>query len=843
MIGFLKIRPNAGSSPPAPTSPLRWEKPGSAALAIAGLIFAGAVAYHNTFTVPFFFDDIGSITKNESIRHLWPPWGMLSPPSGGQAVAHRPFANVSFALNYAMGGLRVEGYHAFNLAMHLLAGVALYGIVRRTLLQPVLRETYGAASGPLAWLSALWWLVHPLLTESVTCVVQRTEVLMGLFYLATLYAAIRAMGSVRPGPWKIAATLACLAGMGTKEVMVSAPLMVFLYDRTFVAGSFRAAWKERRWFYLSLAMTWVLLAWLVLGGGGADRGGTAGFSDTIPWWQYLFTQFYAIVRYLKLSVWPHPLVFDYGTYLVKSPAMIISCGLLVALFGTATAIAIWRLPALGFLGAWFFAILAPSSSIVPVITETMAEKRMYLALPAVLVALVLGLYRWSRGWLMPIGLAVAVAGIGMTVARNSDYRSARSIWADTVAHWPGDPRPHINLGTELISDPSTRDEAVRQMEEAVRLLKPESGVAYAYCAALLGNVPGHEAEAVSLFQIGLRSRPDFALGHLNYGRLLGKLPGREADAIAELKAALILQHGDISVQAEAHTALGALYLRLPGRRAEGIAELREAIRLEPDLSAAHADLGAALADEPGGLAEAVSQLETARDLDPDSAEVWNNLGLMLYRAQRLPEALNAYLAALRLQPDYALAHYNLGVTLLDSAQPDKAAAEFEKALGVEQHKGEVHLYLGDAMAELKRDRDAAEQYAAAAKLLEPGDGPGWLGLGVSLVRQGQFAQAAAAYSAAARAEPANPKPIFALGNVLAAQEQYPAAATAYRRALALAPDLVEARNNLGNALLLSGQVAAAVAEYREALRQRPGDPAIAESLRRALEMQGGAPAP
>jgi Flp pilus assembly protein TadD len=79
--------------------------------------------------------------------------------------------------------------------------------------------------------------------------------------------------------------------------------------------------------------------------------------------------------------------------------------------------------------------------------------------------------------------------------------------------------------------------------------------------------------------------------------------------------------------------------------------------------------------------------------------------------------------------------------------------------------------------------------------------------------------------------------------VLAAQEQYPAAATAYRRALALAPDLVEARNNLGNALLLSGQVAAAVAEYREALRQRPGDPAIAESLRRALEMQGGAPAP
>jgi tetratricopeptide (TPR) repeat protein len=505
--------------------------------------------------------------------------------------------------------------------------------------------------------------------------------------------------------------------------------------------------------------------------------------------------------------------------------------------------AIWRRPVWGFAGAWFFAILAPSSSFVPVITETMAEKRMYLALPALIVPVVLVLYRWLRGWLMPVGLAAAVAGIALTVARNRDYRSARSIWADTVAHWPGDPRPHLNLGTELIADPATRDEAVRQIEEAIRLLKPESGVAYAYCAALLANIPGHEAEAESLFRKGLQSRPDFPLGHLNYGKLLGKLPGRERDAIGELKAALFLQRDDISVQAEAHTALGSLYLRLPGRHAEGIAELREAIRIEPDLPAAHADLGAALADEANGLAEAVSQLEIARNLQPDSAEVWNNLGLMLYRARRLPEALDAYRAAIRLQPDYALAHYNLGVTWLDTGQPERAVAEFEQAMGAAQHKGEVHLYLGDAFAELKRDDEAAAQYAAAAKLLEPGDATGWLGLGDSLVRQGRFAQAAAAYSTASKADPAGAKPVFALGNALAAQQDYPAAAGAYRRALALAPDMVEARNNLGNVLLLSGQVAAAVAEYREALRLRPGDPAIAESLRRALGMQGGGAAP
>lgn len=836
MAGMFKIRPTPHAPSAAQPAPRTRAGRARAALAIAGLAIAGAIAYHNTFSVPFFFDDNASIVKNTTIRHFWPPWGMLSPPSGGQSVAHRPIANASLALNYALGGLRVEGYHVFNLAMHLLAAFALYGIVRRTLLQPVLRDRYGAAAGPLAWLSALLWLVHPLLTESVTCVVERTEVLVGLFYLATLYAAIRAMGAEKPGLWRAAAFLACLAGMATKEVMVSAPLMALLYDRTFVAGSFRAAWKERKGFYVSLAMTWGLLIWLMLGPGGANRGGTAGFNDRMPWWQYLFTQFYAIVRYLKLSVWPHPLVFDYGTYLVKSPDLIIPCGLLVAALGTATALALWRRPVWGFAGAWFFGILAPSSSVVPVITQTMAERRMYLALAALVVPVVLGLYRWLRGWFLPAGVAIALAWIALTVARNHDYRSARSIWEDTVAHWPGDPRPRINLGTALISNPSTQDEAVRQIEEAIRL-KPDYGVAYAYCGALLAMVPGREAEAESAFRTGLHLRPDFALGHLNYGKLLAKQPGRGQEAVAELKAALILQHDDAAVQAEAHAALGAMYVKLPGRRAEGLAELREAVRIDPDLDVAHADLGAALADEPGALAEAIGQLEKARDLQPDSAEAWNNLGLLLYRSRRAPEAMAAYREALRLKPDYVPAHYNLGIALLDSSQPGKAVAELGQALGAEQHRAEAHLYLGDALADLKRDREAADQYAEAARLLEPGDGPGWLGLGNSLVRQRQFAQAAAAFVSAAKAQPSNPEPMFALGNALAALEQYPAAAEAYRRTLALAPDLVDARNNLGNVLLLNGEVAAAVAEYREALRRRPGDPAIAESLQRALDMQ------
>src|SRR4029077_12125007 len=134
----------------------------------------------------------------------------------------------------------------------------------------------------LALAVALLWTLHPLQTEAVVYISQRAESLMGLFYLLTLYFFIR--GSL------VLSIFTCLLGMATKEVMVSAPLIVLLYDRTFVAGTFREAWRLRRGYYLGLAATWLLLAWLELGAGG--RHGTAGFGSSLRWFDYLRTQAY-----------------------------------------------------------------------------------------------------------------------------------------------------------------------------------------------------------------------------------------------------------------------------------------------------------------------------------------------------------------------------------------------------------------------------------------------------------------------------------------------------------------------------------------------------------------------
>ena len=161
------------------------------AAAVAGLAVLALAAYSNSFAVPFFFDDLPAVLNNPTIRDLSTAF---SPPSHGGTFG-RPVANFSLGINYAISGTSVWSYHVANLAIHVLAGLVLFGIVRRTLLLPCLRTRFGSAALPLAFLIAAIWVVHPLQTETVTCVIQRTESLTSLFFLLSLYGFIRGQES------------------------------------------------------------------------------------------------------------------------------------------------------------------------------------------------------------------------------------------------------------------------------------------------------------------------------------------------------------------------------------------------------------------------------------------------------------------------------------------------------------------------------------------------------------------------------------------------------------------------------------------------------------------------
>ncbi len=465
-------------------------------LAAAMIVLATAAAFSSSFAGSLVFDDITSIVDNPTIRQLWPLWPTLCPPRhSGETVAGRPLLNLSLAINYAVSGYEVWSYHVTNLAIHLLAALLLFGIVRRTFLLPAMRDRWSAAALPLAFVVALLWAIHPLQTESVTYIVQRAESLVGLFYLLTLYCFIRGakgdspifadakMGTVPtmrgasgegsgvragfssfilpPIAWYAGSALACLLGMASKEVMVSAPLVVLLYDRTFCAGSFREAWRQRYGFYLALAGTWLLLGWLVL---SMSTVGTAigPGSQQFTWWSYLLTQPGVIVHYLRLAVWPSELCLDYGWAPASTVAEVLLPATVVAGLIAVTVWALLKRSAWGLLGAWFFAILAPTSSFVP-LGQAAFEHRMYLPLAAVVTGLVVGGFlagRWLvRRGAIPLpalqatgGLLVMFAAITLgifTFRRNLDYRSDVSIWEDTVAKAPNNDRAYDGLGHAL----------------------------------------------------------------------------------------------------------------------------------------------------------------------------------------------------------------------------------------------------------------------------------------------------------------------------------------------------------------------------------------------------------
>ncbi len=756
--------PDSDPSHPRPAS-------GSWTVAIFALVLAAAgfAVYANSLRGPFVFDDLRSIPENPSIHHLVTAF---SPPGGGVTVTGRPVLNFSFALNYALSGTRVWSYHLFNLLIHLAAGLVLFGIVRRTLENCGWDGTEAAtdsgarrreSSVAIAFAAGLLWIVHPLQTESVTYVAQRAESLMGLFYLLTLYCFIRGSRETAgprtadhttAGPkglplrgqrprsrviWYAGSILACLLGMGTKEVMVSAPVMVFLYDRTFLAGSFGQAWRRRRGWHLALAATWVTLFWLVFH--AADRGGTAGFGIGIGFWQYAATQFEAISRYLWLVVWPHPLIIDYGARWVTSVPDVAPYAAVVAVVVTLSAMAWWRHPRLGYLGAWFFAILAPTS-LVPGARQTIAEHRMYLALAPALVLLVLALHALvgRRGRIV---FLAAAAGLGaLTLQRNRTYRHALALWTQTVASRPGNPAPHINLGNALLAHRQP-GKALIQFETALRL-DPQNADAYYDAGNALLQL-GRLDEAIGHFQASLQLHQGSLDARNNLADALLQA-GRPAEAVKQYESVLRAQPR----VAEAHYNLGNALLKA-GRTSAAAREFEAALRLRPDYPEADNNLGNILA-RSGRLPEAAAHYQAALRADPRNLEARENLGRALARMGRLNEAAAQYAAVLRLQPTAADAAYNLGTLLLRLDRPAEAEVQFQTVLRLQPGNSAALDDLGNILARSGRIDEAVRRFREALRV-DPSNVPAHFNLGAALLQSGHPEEARAEFEAALRLDP------------------------------------------------------------------------------------------
>jgi tetratricopeptide (TPR) repeat protein len=621
----------------------------------AGIILvAGFLVYANSLSSPFVLDDSDSIVNNPAIRQLSNVGAVLL--QHNTPIAGRPVVASTFALDYAFGGLAVRAYHVTNIGVHLLCALLLFGVVRRTLKLPRLADAYGRAADTLGLAIALIWAVHPLNSETVDYVTQRTESMMAFFLLLTLYAAICSVTCRRKTIWASISVVSCALGMGCKESMVVAPVIVFLYDRIFLFDSLRAAFAARWRLYGALATTWLLLAYFMLPGPRSGSVGASALSSSIRPTTYLLNQAQMVARYFRLSIWPSDLVVNYGPVAPVHLREVLPQALLVAIAMAATLVALIRWPPFGFLGAWIFMTLAPTSSVIPIVTEVGAERRMYLPLMAVAALLAAGAYslpflrrRCSERAAIAALAAVLLALGAATMARNREYASGLSLAESALRRWPTDVA-HGMVGSELSA--LHRDtEAVAELRIAART-DPRSRY----------NL------GVTLFNMG---RYDEAIVEL-------KGMAEEHPMLAEVPSARRIMAHAYAVQHNWTKAINEATLSLSmvprnaetrklladvlnnqglefvyaGKFEQAVPMFRRATAADPQRSDLRHNLGEALFDSHD---PAASEQEARQAVALDSADAgsYDLLGRALAVQGKIAEAIGQFEQALRLAPNDA----------------------------------------------------------------------------------------------------------------------------------------------------------------------------------------------
>lgn len=598
-------------------------------LHLLAIVVLCLLAYSNTFHVPFQWDGDIYIRENPLVKDL----GYYLHPSTARgyslydAFAGRYVGYLSFALNYAVGGLNTTGYHIVNVSVHIANSLLMYALVLLTFRTPFLRGSdFPVRSAAL--ISGLLFALHPIQTEAVTYIFQRLASLAAFFCLLSFVCYALARLTERKSAsysYYAVSVLAAAIAMKTKENAFILPLLALLYEFLF----FRGRVVRRLLGLAPLLMTMLIVPLSIIGIEkpigemlGDITPAMRGYQE-ISRSEYLFTQLRVIVTYLRLIFLPvgQSLEHDYHTYgSFFDPRVVLSFLMLSLVFAFGVYIinksstGSPQLRVAGFGIIWFFVALSVESSIVP-IPMLIDEYRVYLPSAGLFMAFATGaffLYERIRiraiartgAFIFVILLSVFAFA---TFERNGVWHSRVSLWEDVVRKSPSLAYARNNLGIIYMED-GRLDDAMREFNAAIRL-KPDHERAYNNLGMVYAR-SGRIAEAAKAFREALALRPDNAKAHNNLGVLYAG-QGRLKEAELEFRTAITLKPGE----ANAYNNLGGIYLE-QGRTAEAEKEFRDAIARMPDLARAHYNLGLVL-EIQDRRAEALREFRKALELDPE----------------------------------------------------------------------------------------------------------------------------------------------------------------------------------------------------------------------------------
>ena len=602
-------------------------------LLIVLLMLLTAGLYANTLSVPFILDDADSIASNSHIRLKNLSIVNLVHAAFDSPLHRRPVANISFALNYYVGGYSLVGFHLVNILIHLITGFLLFHLVLMTL---ALCSYRSQTAFWLAFATAAIWLVHPLQIQSVTYIVQRMNSLAAMFYLLSLVLYIRGRTWQRQGVtssdrarfghlWFSGSIAAGAMALGTKEIAATLPFFIFLYEWYFFQNLSVRWLRKHLWIILGVFIALGFIALLYLGDNPLGRiiNGYGRRDFTME--QRLLTQFRVVVFYFGLLLFPHPSRLNLDHDFPISNSILDPVTTLMALIFLINLLALSVVFArserlLSFCVLWLLGNLVIESSVIGL--EMVFEHRMYLpSMMGVLIAVVL-VHRYIRQkWAVIVLLCAVMTVFSVwTFQRNRLWQDEITLLTDSVKKSPRKVRPLYNLG-----------------------------VAWAE--------KGDSEKAIGYYQKALSINPNLASIHTNLAIELYQV-GDVTNAFKHYHKALEIKPNFVF----AHIKVGVAYSK-QGHTDKAIYHLEEALHIDPDSLQAHQHMGKIML-QLNRPADAVFHYRRVLKLNPNHAESYNNLGIAFIMLGKRDEAIVVLKQAVRLKPDFREARLNLDRALM-----------------------------------------------------------------------------------------------------------------------------------------------------------------------------------
>ncbi len=557
--------------------------------AILIICLLGIIIYSNTFHASFHFDDEPSIFSNPAIRNL------RNLKAIWDFNPTRFFAYLSLAFNYRLHRLSLPGYHLFNLAVHLGASMLVCWLALLVLSSPKVKDYPVAGHAKLiSLLAGLIFAAHPIQTQAVTYIIQRTASLAAFFYLLSVCCYLKARLKQTQKPdfrcwlrFYAGSILAAFAAFFTKEFSVTLPFMLLLCEVSLFRDDYKKVIKHLAPFFLLLLL--VLTTIKITGSESRSLQEFQASLTAVTPVQYLLTQFLVIVTYLRLLLLPvnQNLDYDYpiAQTLWQTPVLI--SFLLLLLILAAAVILFRKHRLLSFSIFWFFLTLAPESSIFP-IRDVIFEHRLYLPMAGYSIFLPTGFYcLFGEKRLKPMVaalLAVVTCYSVMAYTRNRVWRDEITLWSDVAAKSPNKARSFSNLGTAYAYR-GRYQEAIDACKQAIRI-KPDIAETYNNLGVAYTGMGRHQ-EAIDACKQALRLKPDYAEAHNTLGAIYYKLSLYQEALDAYKQAVRIIPY-----YAKAHYNLGLIYEKL-GRYQEALDAYKQAVSISPDFAEAHFGLGLA----------------------------------------------------------------------------------------------------------------------------------------------------------------------------------------------------------------------------------------------------------